>query len=152
MNWGRSWRTPTDAEWTELINNCTSTWTSQNGVNGRLVTGPMETVSSFPLQATGMARTLSMRGLTAITGLRHSVWPPRTKPAASTSIPAMSKGSSAIAPTGSRSVPSQNKGSLRPSPTRQPDAHASCISPSRRPISFPQVWVQSPQGVYSITM
>ena len=31
---------PTDAEWTELINKCTWTWTSQNGVNGRLVTGP----------------------------------------------------------------------------------------------------------------
>ena len=39
-NWGGSWRMPTDAEWTELINNCTWTWTAQNGVNGRLFTGP----------------------------------------------------------------------------------------------------------------
>ena len=37
-NWGGTWRMPTDAEWTELRNNCTWTWTTQNGVNGRLVT------------------------------------------------------------------------------------------------------------------
>ena len=35
---GGKWRLPTDAEWTELINKCTWTWTTQNGVNGRLVT------------------------------------------------------------------------------------------------------------------
>ena len=29
---------PTDAEWKELINNCTWTWTTQNGVNGYKVT------------------------------------------------------------------------------------------------------------------
>ncbi len=37
-NWGGNWRMPTDAEWTELRNNCTWTCTTQNGVNGRLVT------------------------------------------------------------------------------------------------------------------
>ena len=40
VNWGGSWRMPTDAEWTELRTECTWTWTTQNGVNGRLVTGP----------------------------------------------------------------------------------------------------------------
>ena len=40
VNWGGSWRMPTDEEWTELRTKCTWTWTSQNGVNGRLVTGP----------------------------------------------------------------------------------------------------------------
>lgn len=35
---GGKWRIPTDAEWTELRNKCTWTWTTQNGVNGRLVT------------------------------------------------------------------------------------------------------------------
>ena len=35
---GGTWRMPTDAEWTELRTNCTWTWTTQNGVNGRLVT------------------------------------------------------------------------------------------------------------------
>ena len=38
VNFGGSWRMPTDAEWTELRNNCTWTWTTQNGVNGHLVT------------------------------------------------------------------------------------------------------------------
>ena len=37
-NWGGSWRMPTDAEMTELRNNCTWTWTIQNGVNGYKVT------------------------------------------------------------------------------------------------------------------
>ena len=40
VNWGGSWRMPTDEEWTELRTKCTWTWTSQNGVSGRLVTGP----------------------------------------------------------------------------------------------------------------
>ena len=39
-NWGGSWRMPTDKEWTELRTKCTWTWTSQNGVNGSLITGP----------------------------------------------------------------------------------------------------------------
>ena len=38
VNWGGSWRMPTDAEWTELRNNCTWTWTTQDGVNGYRVT------------------------------------------------------------------------------------------------------------------
>lgn len=37
---GGKWRMPTDAEWTALQDNCTWTWTTQNGVNGRLVTAP----------------------------------------------------------------------------------------------------------------
>ena len=37
-NWGSSWRMPTDADWSELIDNCTWIWTSQNGVNGGRVT------------------------------------------------------------------------------------------------------------------
>jgi len=39
VNLGGKWRMPTDAEWTELRTECTWTWTTQNGVNGRLVTG-----------------------------------------------------------------------------------------------------------------
>ena len=39
-NWGGAWRMPTRAEQQELINNCTWTWTTQNGVNGYKVTGP----------------------------------------------------------------------------------------------------------------
>lgn len=37
--WGARWRMPTDAEFAALINNCTTTWTTRNGVNGRLVKG-----------------------------------------------------------------------------------------------------------------
>ena len=35
---GGNWRMPTDEEWTEIRTKCTWTWTTQNGVNGRLVT------------------------------------------------------------------------------------------------------------------
>ena len=37
-NWGNGWRIPTEAEWQELRDNTTVTWTQQNGVNGRLFT------------------------------------------------------------------------------------------------------------------
>lgn len=39
-NWGSSWRMPTTDQQTELRTKCTWTWTTRNGVNGRLVTGP----------------------------------------------------------------------------------------------------------------
>lgn len=37
-NLGAPWRMPTAAEFQELIDNCTSEWTTLNGVNGRLFT------------------------------------------------------------------------------------------------------------------
>ena len=36
---GAPWRMPTDAEFAALIENCTTTWITTNGVPGRLVTG-----------------------------------------------------------------------------------------------------------------
>ena len=39
-NWGGTWRMPTEDEFTELRTKCTWEWTTQNGVNGRKVTGP----------------------------------------------------------------------------------------------------------------
>ena len=36
-NWGGNWRTPTDAEWKWLLDNCTWTLTTQSGVYGVLV-------------------------------------------------------------------------------------------------------------------
>ncbi len=33
-NWGDHWRTPTKAEWQELVNNCTRQWTTVNGIYG----------------------------------------------------------------------------------------------------------------------
>lgn len=38
-NWGGAWRMPTDAEWQELRDNCTWTWTTLNGINGVEVKG-----------------------------------------------------------------------------------------------------------------
>ena len=47
VNWGGAWRMPTDAELTELREQCTWTWTSQNGVNGYKVTSKSNGNSIF---------------------------------------------------------------------------------------------------------
>ena len=41
-NWGGDWRMPTSTEWQELYDNTTSTWTTENGVNGRKFTSTKE--------------------------------------------------------------------------------------------------------------
>ncbi|MBO5769586.1 MAG: InlB B-repeat-containing protein, partial [Bacteroidales bacterium] len=46
-NWGGAWRMPTYAELDELRNNCTRTWTTQNGVNGYKVTSKTNGNSIF---------------------------------------------------------------------------------------------------------
>ena len=50
---GGGWRMPTDAEWTELRNNCIWTWTKLNGVSGCLVTSDKNGASIF-LPAAGV--------------------------------------------------------------------------------------------------
>ncbi len=40
VQWGGSWRMPTLAQCEELMDCCTSSWTSVNGVNGRKFVGP----------------------------------------------------------------------------------------------------------------
>ena len=52
-NWGGSWRMPTEAEQQELLNNCTWTWTTQNGVNGYKVASKTNGNSIF-LPAAGI--------------------------------------------------------------------------------------------------
>ena len=47
VNWGSVWRMPTDAEWTELREQCTWTWTTQNGVNGYQVASKTNSNSIF---------------------------------------------------------------------------------------------------------
>ncbi len=47
VNWDGSWRMPTDAEWIELRDNCTWTWTTQNGINGYRVTSKTNSNSIF---------------------------------------------------------------------------------------------------------
>ena len=46
-DWGGRWRMPSSAEWEELIENCTWTWTTQNGVNGYRVTSKINGNSIF---------------------------------------------------------------------------------------------------------
>lgn len=40
VKWGGLWRMPSKKQTEELYNNCTSMWTTLNGVNGRFVIGP----------------------------------------------------------------------------------------------------------------
>ena len=47
VNWGGNWRMPTDEEMEELLNNCTWTWTTQNGVSGYKVTSKKNGNSIF---------------------------------------------------------------------------------------------------------
>ena len=47
VNWGGSWRMPTDAEWAELIDNCTWTLTMQNGIFGYQITSKTNSNSIF---------------------------------------------------------------------------------------------------------
>ena len=58
VNWGETWRMPLEAEWTELQENCTWTWTGNyngTGVAGRIVTSnkPGYTNKSIFLPAAG---------------------------------------------------------------------------------------------------
>ena len=46
-SWGGTWRLPTKEEFEELINCCTWTWTTQNGVNGYKVTSRYNGKSIF---------------------------------------------------------------------------------------------------------
>ena len=57
-NWGGSWRLPTKAEFQELIDKCTWTWTSQGGHNGYNVTG--KNGNSIFLPAAGWRRGSSL--------------------------------------------------------------------------------------------
>ena len=47
VNWGGSWRMPTKNEYAELKDNCTWTWTTQNGEKGYRVTSLMNGNSIF---------------------------------------------------------------------------------------------------------
>ena len=57
-NWGDGWRMPTKAEFEELYNNTTVTWTQQNGVNGRLFTA--DNGNSLFLPAAGYRKDSSL--------------------------------------------------------------------------------------------
>lgn len=68
---GAQWRMPTDAEFAALISNCTTTWTTRNGVAGRLVTGKGDYVSkSIFLPASGYGHDSVLNDL----GSRGTYW------------------------------------------------------------------------------
>ena len=48
---GGAWRMPTNEEWKELEDNCSWTWTNQNGRYGRLVTAPNGNSIFLPIVA-----------------------------------------------------------------------------------------------------
>lgn len=62
VNLGDKWRIPTEDEWAELRNNCSFTWTTQDGVNGLLVTSlkPGYTNVSIFLPAAGVVGNTSL--------------------------------------------------------------------------------------------
>ena len=60
VNWGGAWRMPTYDEWEELYQNTTVTWTTQNGVNGRLFTA--SNGNSLFLPAAGYRDNSSLHG------------------------------------------------------------------------------------------
>ena len=59
--WGSPWRLPTKAEFDELVDNCTWTWTTQNGHNGYKVTSKKNGNSIF-LPAAGFRGGTSSNG------------------------------------------------------------------------------------------
>ena len=84
-NWGGSWRMPTDAELTELREQCTWTWTTQNGIYGYKVTSKKSgyTNKSIFLPAAGyrLGSSLDRAGIlgsywssSLYTGFPYRVW------------------------------------------------------------------------------
>lgn len=67
VNWGGSWRMPTDAELTELREQCTWSWTTKNGVNGYKVTSNSNGNSIF-LPAAGYREGSSLYGVGSYDG------------------------------------------------------------------------------------
>lgn len=61
-NLGGNWRMPTYKEWKELVENCTWTWTTRNGVNGMQVKGPNNNTIFLPAAGVYNGNTLSNKG------------------------------------------------------------------------------------------
>ena len=69
-NMGGNWHMPTPTQINELLNNTTNTWTTQNGVNGRLFTSKTDTSKSIFFPAAGGAWLGSFDG----SGFYGGVW------------------------------------------------------------------------------
>ena len=70
VNMGGSWHMPTPTQIKELLNNTTNTWTTQDGVNGRLFTSKKDGTKSIFIPAAGNAWSGSVQG----GGGRGGVW------------------------------------------------------------------------------
>ena len=79
-NWGAGWRMPTKEEWEELYQNTDYVWTTQNGMKGRLLTGPNGNSIFFPATGFRLDGELICTGLgiywssTLQTGSQVSAW------------------------------------------------------------------------------
>ena len=62
-NMGGDWHIPTPTQFSELIANTTSAWTTQDGVNGRLFTSKKDTSKSIFIPAAGYACDGSVNGV-----------------------------------------------------------------------------------------
>ncbi|MBR3758730.1 MAG: DUF1566 domain-containing protein [Bacteroidaceae bacterium] len=62
VKWGSKWRMPTLEEMKELVEDCTWTWTTQNGVEGMKVTGPNGNSIFLPAAGYRHGTDLDLRG------------------------------------------------------------------------------------------
>ena len=62
VNWGAEWKIPSKEQFKELINNCSSEWTTQNGVNGWLFTSSNGATLFFPAEGARLGDNLSGAG------------------------------------------------------------------------------------------
>jgi hypothetical protein len=70
VNMGGSWHIPTHSQIQELIDNTTTSWTTQDGVNGRLFTSKTDNSKSIFIPVAGLAWDGSVHG----SGNYGSVW------------------------------------------------------------------------------
>ena len=80
VQWGAGWRMPTKEDYSELFENTTYEWTSQNDVEGRLLTGPNGNSIFLPATGFRLEGDLLCTGLglywssTLQTGSQMSAW------------------------------------------------------------------------------
>ena len=63
VNWGGDWRTATIEEWNELFENTSSSWTTLDGIHGRLFTGSNGNTIFLPASGIYWVNTLQNEGI-----------------------------------------------------------------------------------------
>lgn len=72
--WNEGWRTPTEKEIQELVDSCTWTWTTKNGIIGYKVTGPNNNSIFLPASGGKVESTNYSGEPDKLTWYRSSVW------------------------------------------------------------------------------